>query len=242
MNEKWEKPINCTIKHTVTLSPSSGRATASQGIPFHSGCKAIDVYFPSVINPEIGAVEFQNDYAAFITIRVKTKATDQATKPASSDQDWKTVVNAFKLMPDCHAEMGSQDTFCITRKQFACDLNNVISLRFILQQPSPMWKDFNIHKIKLFKSSGNRKHFALPNWLTESGSSKPRRKELEPGNDLMTKTEMPKVVGVPDIDILSSNLQQMWALAEEAAANQPEQSIGRYEVDGCYDINLLAYT
>ncbi|XP_055882304.1 nicolin-1-like isoform X3 [Biomphalaria glabrata] len=234
MNEKWEKPINCTIKHTVTLSPSSGRATASQGIPFHSGCKAIDVYFPSVINPEaseggeiIGAVEFQNDYAAFITIRVKTKATDQATKPASSDQDWKTVVNAFKLMPDCHAEMGSQDTFCITRKQFACDLNNVISLRFILQQPSPMWKDFNIHKIKLFKSSGNRKHFALPNWLTESGSSKPRRKELE---------------GVPDIDILSSNLQQMWALAEEAAANQPEQSIGRYEVDGCYDINLLAYT
>ncbi|KAI8742968.1 nicolin-1 isoform X2, partial [Biomphalaria glabrata] len=175
----------------------------------------------------IGAVEFQNDYAAFITIRVKTKATDQATKPASSDQDWKTVVNAFKLMPDCHAEMGSQDTFCLTRKQFACDLNNVISLRFILQQPSPMWKDFNIHKIKLFKSSGNRKHSALPNWLTESGSSKPRRKELE---------------GVPDIDILSSNLQQMWALAEEAAANQPEQSIGRYEVDGCYDINLLAYT
>ena len=36
--------------------------------------------------------------------------------------------------------------------------------------------------------------------------------------------------GVPDLDTLSASLQQLWALAEEAASNQTDESLGRYEV------------
>lgn len=36
--------------------------------------------------------------------------------------------------------------------------------------------------------------------------------------------------GVPDLNMLSSCLQQLWAFAEEAATNQTEQIMGRYDV------------
>ncbi|KAH9496340.1 Nicolin-1 [Bulinus truncatus] len=230
MTSMNEKPLNCTIKHSVIISPS----TRQVGAVFHSGCKVIDVYFPSVINPEashgdesIGAIQFQNDYVAFITIRAKMKGGDSTGKVKTSDQDWKTVINRFKLMPDCHAEMGSQDIFCLTRKQFACDLSSVISLRLILQQPSPVWKDFNIQKLKVFQSALSSKPISLPSWFSDGGVQKPGKKEIEGGLN---------------IEALSMNLQQLWALSEEVSSNQPEETLGRYEIDGCYDINLLSYT
>ena len=38
------------------------------------------------------------------------------------------------------------------------------------------------------------------------------------------------IQGVPDLESLSTSLQQLWALAEEVAANQTDESLGRYEV------------
>ena len=41
---------------------------------------------------------------------------------------------------------------------------------------------------------------------------------------------------------LSKHMQALWAFAEQASAAQTKTRIGRYDIDGCYDINLLSYT
>uniref|UniRef100_A0A0B6ZZT0 Nicolin-1 n=1 Tax=Arion vulgaris TaxID=1028688 RepID=A0A0B6ZZT0_9EUPU len=137
------------------------------------------------------------------------------------------AIKRFKLMPDPHTETGAQDTFCLTKMHFQCDMSNVVSVRFILQQPSPLWKDFKLEELKLFRPSNGTQACSLPACILEDLNEKSEKKELE---------------GVPEIDVLSSGLQQLWALAEEAVSNQTKQSLGRYDVDGCYDINLLSYT
>ena len=47
---------------------------------------------------------------------------------------------------------------------------------------------------------------------------------------------------MPSIAVVSKELQQMWALTQQAASHQPALTIGRYDVDGSYEINLLSYT
>uniref|UniRef100_A0A3B5AYA8 Nicolin-1-like n=1 Tax=Stegastes partitus TaxID=144197 RepID=A0A3B5AYA8_9TELE len=50
------------------------------------------------------------------------------------------------------------------------------------------------------------------------------------------------ISGLPDPQTVSSSIQQMWALTEVMQTNQTTASIGRFDVDGCYDINLLSLT
>ncbi|GFO15511.1 nicolin-1-like [Plakobranchus ocellatus] len=215
-----DKPLSCNVKPAV--SPTVDSRLGSQ-----TGCKIIDITFPNVVNPEVGEIRFQNYYVAFLTVKAKIKLTEQTPREGPNDHGWRMVVRRLQLMPDPHTETGAQDCFVITRSQFVCELSQVVSLRLILQQPSPLWKDFSLEDLKLFKTSGGSRVPPLPSWFMEDDKPKANKKELE---------------GVPDLDSLSTNLQQLWALAEEVSANQTEESLGRYEVDGCYDINLLAYS
>uniref|UniRef100_A0A2K6K6I2 Nicolin 1, tubulin polyglutamylase complex subunit n=2 Tax=Rhinopithecus TaxID=542827 RepID=A0A2K6K6I2_RHIBE len=48
--------------------------------------------------------------------------------------------------------------------------------------------------------------------------------------------------GLPDPSRVSSEVQQMWALTEMIRASHTSTRIGRFDVDGCYDLNLLSYT
>ncbi|BFZ10818.1 hypothetical protein BsWGS_13857 [Bradybaena similaris] len=140
-----EKQLSCTIKPPITLTIDS-KSTSS-------GCKIIDVIFPTIVNTEIGEVRFKNYYVAFITLKAKVKMAQQNPQEKSSDLSWRTAIHNFRLMPDAHTETGAQDNFSFTKKQFQCDMNNVISLRIILHQPSPQWKEFKVEDLKLFKSS-----------------------------------------------------------------------------------------
>lgn len=45
-----ERPINCNIKNPVCLIIPEDKHFSQT---FHSGCKIIDISFPSVINPEV---------------------------------------------------------------------------------------------------------------------------------------------------------------------------------------------
>ena len=36
--------------------------------------------------------------------------------------------------------------------------------------------------------------------------------------------------GIPNLDTVSANLQQLWALSEEVGANQTQMALGRYDV------------
>ncbi|CAK6983847.1 nicolin-1 isoform X4 [Scomber scombrus] len=61
-------------------------------------------------------------------------------------------------------------------------------------------------------------------------------------SDLTLIDQHPDLEGLPDPQTVSSSLQQMWALTEVMQTNQTTASIGRFDVDGCYDINLLSLT
>ena len=50
-------------------------------------------------------------------------------------------------MPDPHTESGSQDIIIIPAQESMVSLHDVTALRFILRQPSPNWKTFNIEEI-----------------------------------------------------------------------------------------------
>ena len=50
-------------------------------------------------------------------------------------------------MPDPHTETGSQDVIVINATESLVSLHDVTALRFILRQPSPNWKTFNVEEI-----------------------------------------------------------------------------------------------
>ena len=213
-----DRPLHAHIKNPVILTISDGKND------FHSGCKVIDINFPNITNPEVGEIHFKNSYTALITIKAKLKTPENGESAAAGDSKWKTCVRRFRLMPNPHMEEGSQEYFCVGKKQFMIELSNVIAIRVILQQPSPVWKDFRIEDLKLYRTSEMNKPPPLPSWLTED-SGKTKKSDT-----------------VPNLESISSCLQHLWALAEEVGARQTEKALGRYEVDGCYEINLLSYT
>ncbi|XP_010716641.1 nicolin-1 [Meleagris gallopavo] len=47
---------------------------------------------------------------------------------------------------------------------------------------------------------------------------------------------------LPDPEKVAAEVQQMWALTEVTRARQATARIGRFDVDGCYDVNLLSYS
>ncbi|KAK2167291.1 hypothetical protein LSH36_30g08054 [Paralvinella palmiformis] len=48
--------------------------------------------------------------------------------------------------------------------------------------------------------------------------------------------------GIKSVNVLSRDLQSLWALTEQSYINQTNISLGRYDVEGSYEINLLSYT
>ncbi|XP_022298260.2 nicolin-1-like isoform X4 [Crassostrea virginica] len=226
-----DRPLHCSIKNPITLT------VEDQKNVFHSGCKVIDVTFPNVSTPEtptvpisfcerVGEICFKNYYTAYISIRVKFKAApDNGTE--SGEVKWKTCVRKMRLMPSPHKESGSQDYFTISKKQFSFEVSNISGMRIILQQPSPVWKEFRIEDLRLYRSSEMMsKPPPLPAWLTEDSPNSTKH----------------KLEGIPNLESISSSLQELWGLSEEMSVNQSKTDIGRYEVDGCYEVNLLAYT
>uniref|UniRef100_A0A3P9IJ57 Nicolin 1 n=1 Tax=Oryzias latipes TaxID=8090 RepID=A0A3P9IJ57_ORYLA len=126
---------------------------------------------------------------------------------------WCTALRDLALMDNPHTEGGSQNYFSIHRRQVEPD--HVESLRLILRQPSSAWRLFNLEEIRLF----------------------PHKEPF-----LIKVRQIFSLQGLPDPQTVSSSIQQMWALTEVMQANRTTASIGRFDVDGCYDINLLSLT
>ncbi|KAK7102520.1 hypothetical protein V1264_020725 [Littorina saxatilis] len=215
-----DKPLNCTIKNPVNLTLGDIK------VDMLCGCKVVDITFPNIMSPEVGEIRFKNFYVATLTVKAKYR-TENTPRHTGDQPKWKTCLKRVKLMPDPHSEAGSHDYISLTSRQFRCELSNITGLRLILHQPSPVWREFKLEELRLFRSAGGPKTSPLPTWLLEEPKAKVQKKTVQ---------------GVPDLDGLSANLQQLWALAEEVSTSQTSQSLGRFEVDGCYDINLLAYT
>ena len=54
--------------------------------------------------------------------------------------------------------------------------------------------------------------------------------------------EQAKVDGMPDPEDLSQNMRKMLTLFENAENSAPSVQLGRFDIDGSYEINLLSYT
>ncbi|XP_013412528.1 nicolin-1 [Lingula anatina] len=212
-------PKNGTVKTPVYIKVGDPKKE------FFSGCCIFDVAFPNTVSVEINEFSFKNYYGHTLTVMARRK------EEPGIEPKWKTCLKRMKLMPNPHFETGAQDYFTVTRKQLLFDLTNVTGLRFILRQPSPVWKEFKLEELTFVKTtSETAKSAPLPAWL------------LRPPRAHGDYPEEKEIKGLPPMDDLSSHLQQMWAMVQQATANQTQVSLGRFDVDNSYDINLLSYT
>ncbi|XP_071611667.1 nicolin-1 isoform X3 [Heliangelus exortis] len=166
---------------------------------------------------EVQEIVFRNFYTAFLSVRVQ--------RPGS--RRWVTCLRDYRLMPCPHTEEGSQDYFSLCRQQMLCDVDQVTALRFILRQPSPVWLHFTIEELQIFPPGQKSPQKDFPSWLSQ----------------LTPPEQPPSLHGeLPDPEKVSTEVQQMWVLTEVIRARQAAARIGRFDVDGCYDVNLLSYT
>ncbi|KAM5149019.1 nicolin-1 [Mantella aurantiaca] len=186
----------------------------------HPGVYVIDVTFskPQTINE----ISFKNFYTAFLTVRIQQKRKSDPKK-----KRWRTCVRDLRLMVNPHTEDGSQDYVSLHAHQMLCATNHVISIRLILRQPSPVWTTFTIEDLQINPPSRQSPEKGFSWWLNH----------LPPKEQLRSLNKR-----IPDPERVSSELQQMWVLTEVMRSNQSSASVGRFDVDGCYDINLLSYT
>ncbi|CAL1609015.1 unnamed protein product [Knipowitschia caucasica] len=203
-----------TVKPPVFLQLGDSKTDAAK-----SGVCIVDVTLPFGKSVNIEEIRFKNYYTASVTVRLLRKVPGQEA-PAK----WVTALRDLALMDNPHTEGGSQDYCSISRAQLQVVPDHVMSVRFILRQPSSVWVNFNLEDIKIYRH-------------TEADQKKEVSDLL---SDLTLVDFHPDLEGLPDPSTVSSSIQQMWALTEVMLTNQTSASIGRFEVDGCYDINLLS--
>ncbi|XP_069500273.1 nicolin-1 [Ambystoma mexicanum] len=214
-----QEPVVCNIKASVPLQVGDMKTDLG-----HPGVAVIDVTFPQVKHIDLQAIQFKNYYTAFLTVRIQQRRPSEA---GEGPLKWRTCLKNYCLMPNPHTEEGSQDYVSLYRHQMLGDVNRVSSVRFVLRQPSPVWLQFNLEELQINPCVEMSPQKGFPTWLSHPSAQ-------EPPSNLHHE--------LPDPDRVSTEVQQMWVLTEMIRANQTSARIGRFDVDGCYDINLLSYT
>ncbi|XP_038157725.1 nicolin-1 [Cyprinodon tularosa] len=184
-----------------------------------AGVCVVDVSLPFEKPVNIEEITFKNYYTAYITVRLLRRAAGQ-----NGPTKWCTALRDLLLMDNPHTETGSQDYFSIHRKQMLVEADHVVSVRLILRQPSSGWLNFSLEEIKIFPQV----------------EPEPEKEVSDLLSDLTLVDQHPDVEGLLDPQTVSSSIQQMWALTEVMQTNQTTATIGRFDVDGCYDIDLLS--
>ncbi|XP_067159394.1 nicolin-1 [Apteryx mantelli] len=207
-------PLPCAARAAAALQLGGGADPARPGVA------VIDLRFPRGGAADLQEIVFRNFYTAFLSVRVQRASAEGPRK-------WVTCLRDYRLMPSPHTEEGSQDYFSLFRHQMLCDVDQVTAVRFILRQPSPVWLHFTIEELQIYPPSQKSPQKDFPSWLSQ-----------------LTPPEQPANLHgeLPDPEKVSTEVQQMWVLTEVIRARQAAARIGRFDVDGCYDINLLSYT
>ncbi|XP_078399945.1 nicolin-1-like isoform X1 [Cetorhinus maximus] len=210
--------IACIIKSPIALQTGDVKTDLAK-----PGVFVIEVTFPRERVVNLQAITFKNYYTAFLTIRLQRRATAESDRRLLK---WKTCIRNKCLMPNPHTENGSQDYFSIYRDQMLFEPDEVTTVRLILRQPSPVWLNFTIEDIKMYERDNDKDKVQGP-WLSQ-----------------LTPLERPLNLrdGLPDPEVVASNVQQMWVLTEMVRNNPTTNRVGRFDVDGSYNVNLLSYT
>ncbi|XP_066285150.1 nicolin-1-like isoform X1 [Branchiostoma lanceolatum] len=242
------KPLVCSIRNPHPITIGDPRAE------FSSGCAVVDLTFPSTKSVDIGEITFKNNYTALLSIKLKVREENEkeGEEPAETDGEttltWVTGLKNVQLMPEPHCEDRAQSYFRIKREQLLVPPDNVLSVRLVLQQPSPVWLSFGLDDIKFYSPKDETSELMLSELVNGDMPA-----DDEAMNNIRTRVKENK--DIPPVEEISSSLQQMWALSETARINQTEASLGRFDrgegewyaedgskIDGSYDINLLSYT
>ncbi|KAJ8258352.1 hypothetical protein COCON_G00173640 [Conger conger] len=206
----------CTVKSPVALELGETMTAASR-----PGVFVIDVTFPHGQAANIQEISFKNYYTAFLMMRIQRKAPD-----GEGSAKWVTCLQNHPLMPNPHTEEQSQDYFSIHRQQMLTEPDNVTLVRLVLRQPSSAWLNFSLEDIKIHLCADEDTERDVPAWFSH----------------LTPVDQPPDLEGLPDAQTVSSSIQQMWALTEVMQTHQTAAPIGRFDVDGCYDVKLLSYS
>lgn len=194
-----------------------------------NGCKSITVSFSDAAAANIAAISFTNRYCGILTIaaryKIETEHSGESFKFA-----WKRLVDCKKLMPHPHFSTGAESSFIIRSSEFLNEAKHVSSLKFVLQQPSVQFTEFNIEDIKVYsEDSRDCRKTSLPEWLVSKTQSEKK----------------PNTVAANgfSVDSISQTMQKMWALARKSQHMNEGEKVRpeRFDKDGFYEINLLSY-
>lgn len=205
-------PVSCSVKPAVYLHIGGASEEMEQ-----SGVCVLDVSLPFGQTVNVEQITFQNQYTAQLSVRLLHKSPCQEGAPR-----WCTALSHLTLMEDPHTEGGAQDHHCIHRTQMQVAPDHVTCVRLILRQPSSAWSSFSLENIQIYQQREQNPEKEVSDWLSDMILA-------DPDPDLQA-----------DPLLVSSSLQQMFALTEVMQTNQTSASIGRFQVDGSYDVNLLS--
>uniref|UniRef100_UPI00398E6EC2 nicolin-1 isoform X1 n=1 Tax=Pristiophorus japonicus TaxID=55135 RepID=UPI00398E6EC2 len=209
--------IACIIKSPIALQAGDMKTDSAK-----PGVFVIEVTFPRERIINLQKITFKNYYTAFLTVRLQRRVTVESDRKLLK---WKTCLRNMCLMPNPHTENGAQDYFSIYRHQMLFEPDDVMTVRLILRQPSPVWLNFTVEDIKVYECDHDKDKVQGP-WLSQ----------LTPERPLNLSD------GLPDPEVVASSVQQMWVLTEMVRNNPSTARVGRFDVDGSYDVNLLSYT
>ncbi|CAB3375894.1 Hypothetical predicted protein [Cloeon dipterum] len=133
------------------------------------GACILDIVFPAP--RKVGELIFRNYYTAWVSVLVKMAPSAAATTsnagkagPSSraggavddSSSPWQLAVPRRVIMPHPHYETGSHDLISISATESVLDWSNLLGIRILLQQPSPVWRTFHIEQITVLRDLPRR--------------------------------------------------------------------------------------
>lgn len=190
------------------------------------GCKIMLVTFASASGVDVNYIEFCNRYTGTVVISAKHRIH----QPGGNIKfEWKRLLTKT-LMPNPHHASGAESKFVIKSSELMTEPKSISALRFVLQQPSVNFTEFAIENLKVVSSEpSTNSSDSLTQWLLK-------------GSDGDIKKHTTAIRDFPHLEKVSLGLQRMWALGKKSNSiaydsNQPR----RFDIDGCYDINLLTY-
>ncbi|GAB1602938.1 nicolin-1-like [Argonauta hians] len=221
-----QKALVCTKQLPVSL-------VVGDNTNFITGQKIISITFPHLVISGIDEIHFQNYYTALLTIKAKFQCSNE------DSQVWKTCLKRYPLMPVPHCGIGSENNFVISRKQFNRELTNVLALKLILLQPSPVWIDFSLENIEMFcksymytneeMSDNKGEHNCENDVENEDGVNHMKCSPLQSNPCGMALSEI-------------SETMKVWSAVDQPISGRPKVKQTKYENDGTYDIKVLSYS
>ncbi|XP_064118426.1 nicolin-1-like [Macrobrachium nipponense] len=204
-------------RETVTFTQSGPTPVHidEAALSTRTGCYVITLTFPQPT--QIGEITFRNYYTWAVGVHVLRCAAastlplggvvgagllggDAGGEAAWAWKDpssWHVGVRNKVLMPHPHTETASHDFVSITCLESRVDWQDVIGMRLILRQPSPVWRTFFIEEITAYRELPRLPPFSVP-IITQDGQGE--KSQQTPLERLIQQTR--KAMRVPDEDSL----------------------------------------